>query len=229
MANNRFERDAPPASFACCLRTPQAKRLEIRERPMSPEFLAIGRELYKPVMTLLESFINAEKEKYQALASRDHDEIGRILKLHLIMEYYLGQYLKNHMGISEQKLKRQNFFTKASQLPDHGFPQFVRHTVLSFNRIRNCLAHDLGVTLHDAKITKELLEIEPLLGLFANVPENASPIEKLEAFAFVIFSAFTTIPKDIEAEMNKVTGEVMRLISNPTVQGTLRDIAAQRP
>ena len=26
MANNRFERDAPPASFACCLRAPQAAR-----------------------------------------------------------------------------------------------------------------------------------------------------------------------------------------------------------
>ena len=26
MPNNRFERDAPPASFACCLRAPQAKR-----------------------------------------------------------------------------------------------------------------------------------------------------------------------------------------------------------
>jgi len=24
--NNRFERDAPPASYACCLRAPQAKR-----------------------------------------------------------------------------------------------------------------------------------------------------------------------------------------------------------
>lgn len=26
MPNPRFERDAPPASFACCLRAPQAKR-----------------------------------------------------------------------------------------------------------------------------------------------------------------------------------------------------------
>ena len=35
-ANHRFERAAPPASFACCLRAPQAKRYRLHRLQTGP-------------------------------------------------------------------------------------------------------------------------------------------------------------------------------------------------
>ncbi len=45
--NKRFERDAPPASFACCLRAPQAQRWASHEGVQRQQVIAVGRVDYR--------------------------------------------------------------------------------------------------------------------------------------------------------------------------------------
>jgi len=65
----------------------------------------------------IEEEFNRQNEKFKALLNQDHDFIGRLLKFHLITEYYINEYLLNKypdVDINEGDLR---YFQKLNLLP----------------------------------------------------------------------------------------------------------------
>ena len=184
---------------------------------MTPEILAVMRECYGPAITRLQSYVDQEKKRYLILTSSDHDELGRVLKLHLVMEYYMTEHLKLQVGVPERILAQKSFVAKATELPFNGFVQVVRESIissfLSFNRIRNRFAHNIGTTLRDGSVTREIGVIESTLNLLGLVPTNKDPIEILELFGFFTFAALSIMPRDIEVEFRSATERAIQLIA----------------
>lgn len=133
---------------------------------------------------------NRQNERFLALAEVDHHPIGRVLRAHLIIEAFLGEFLALHYGIEELDELRLTFAQKAKLLPrSRSSAAFVRPGIIQLNTIRNKLGHRLNHTIesHEISAIYEVLKVARSGVLFASQPDA------IEAFA-PIACAFLAVP-----------------------------------
>lgn len=160
-------------------------------KPEDIEFLA---ERTLELMGGRESAIASMEAEYEAMKERwnqDTHLIGRILRSHLHVEYYLTEHLQcTNPGIADLDEARLTFSQKVKLLkPDTVLVASVIGGIRHLNKIRNRLAHNLAATVteEDAAVflSQSLFRATRDIGVKedANNPPTNDPIDVLEAFA----------------------------------------------
>lgn len=141
----------------------------------------------------IEEEFNRQNEKYKAFLYQDHDFIGRLLKYHLITEYYINEYLENKFPDINFKAVDLRYFQKLSLLPDNDRVAFVKRGLRELNRIRNMFSHNL-----DAKIDlSQLQEMLTVLGITRKETKYTEPGQVIEEFTTVACTFLIVSPKEI--------------------------------
>ena len=136
------------------------------------------------VLASMEAEHNARKERW----NKDVNMIGRILRAHLHVEYYLSQYLQHENPKLDFEASRLTFGQKMNMLREND-PKVGKLVtgIKRLNAVRNRLAHNLeaGVTEEDAKVFASDYYMSMmgwvLEGTGATL--STSPIDVLEGFA----------------------------------------------
>ena len=152
-------------------------------------------EVLRPHMDDIDAHFEAENEKFKALIAREHDDLGRILKCHLIVEHYMNQFLISHYSINEFDQIRLTFSQKSKLLPSEANAvAFVKPGIQKLNLIRNKFGHRLDANLEDydlGAINEILNAIRPDAG-FNNL------VEKIEAFTTIACTWLIIPPQELQ-------------------------------
>jgi hypothetical protein len=124
--------------------------------------------------------VNAE---FIALTTREHDVIGRVLRTHLIVEYYVREFVERHYGFEDMEALKLRFATMAEMLPtkNHG-AAYIRPGIIALNTIRNKIAHRLDFEIQHK-------HIEPIWEIVKTVRPNAEfngHIDVIEGFTPIV-------------------------------------------
>jgi hypothetical protein len=105
----------------------------------------------------IEVEFNKQNEKYKAFLYKDHDFIGRLLKFHLITEYYLNEYLQNKYPDVDFNDVDLRYYQKLNLLPLNDYRvAFIKPGLKQLNRIRNKFSHNLSATVVSPKEINDL-------------------------------------------------------------------------
>lgn len=154
-------------------------------------------EVLAPEWPEIEKEFSRQNERYLALASTDHDPIGRVLRIHLVIESFIEDFLTGFYGIEGVRSLRLSFHQKASLLPSrHSSAAFVRPGIIQLNALRNKYGHSLGhkAEQHEISAIYEVLQVARR--------ETAFPdcITAIEAFGPVA-CAFLSVPPPSLSEL----------------------------
>ena len=151
-------------------------------------------------MERIEEHFNAENEKFKALLAMDHNQIGHILKCHLIIERYMDEFLAHHFGIADLEVARLSFYQKACLLPEAN-PKiaFIKPGILEFNSIRNRYGHNLDAEIGPEQTTR----IEAILSIARQDMSFPDLVRKVEMFTTITATFLLVGPRDIEELFNR--------------------------
>jgi hypothetical protein len=139
-------------------------------------------KLLAPFMEDLEKEAQAEVDRYNKLLSADHEAIGRILRVHLIVEQYMNEHLKAKLRINNLADARLSFGQKANLLREEDpTAAFVKPGILQLNAVRNKFGHTLTPSIEWGGINA----ITAVLDIARKGVVYAEPIDAIEAFAAV--------------------------------------------
>jgi hypothetical protein len=172
------------------------------------ELRAKARAIYAPVWAKLNKRVDHERGKYQTLSAKNHDEIGRVLKLHLIMEHYIEKFLTDQAGLTEQRLTKLTFAQKVQRLPDTGMIGVVKPGISSFNQVRNRFAHSLSTSL--SRIST--VDLDAIVSLLDEGEIQRSKIERIEAFCFLSFACLLVTPPKLASQLEAANKQVLQLL-----------------
>jgi hypothetical protein len=87
--------------------------------------------------------MEALSRQYEAIWAQDADAIGRVLRAHLAVEYFLTEYIQaRNPGLGSLDEARASFTQKIDLLGESDLvAQFLKPGLKHLNRIRNRLAH----------------------------------------------------------------------------------------
>lgn len=81
------------------------------------------------------------------------DEIGTVLRMHLLVESVLRFYVTSHPA--ELSVKDNDGFAKVANVAKSiGMPQEIIDAALQLNKVRNRIAHNIGATLEVGEISE---------------------------------------------------------------------------
>jgi hypothetical protein len=137
----------------------------------------------EPHWETIEVDFHRKNERFLELAQDDHETIGRVLRAHLVIESFLGEFLVGYYGIDEideiDEL-RLTFAQKAKLLPQSkSSAAFVRPGIIQLNAVRNKFGHRLNHKIE----SQEISAIYEVLRVARSGVRFASPLEAIEAFA----------------------------------------------
>lgn len=143
----------------------------------------------------IESNFHRQNERFLALAEADHEKICRVLRAHLVIESFLGDFLVVHYGIDGIDELRLTFAQKAKLRPQSkSSAAFVRPNIIQLNSVRNKFGHRLNHTIegHEISAIYEVLQVaRPGIGF-------PSPVEAIEAFAPVACAFLAVTPPELQ-------------------------------
>jgi hypothetical protein len=144
----------------------------------------------EPHWAEIEEDFNRQNRRFLELAAADHNMIGRVLKAHLVIETFLGEFLTAHYGIEDLSALRLTFAQKAKLLPQfNSSAAFVRPGIIQLNAVRNKFGHRLNHAIEHHEISA----IYEVLQIARSGIQFPSQVEAIEAFA-PIACAFLTVP-----------------------------------
>lgn len=163
-------------------------------------------EVMKPHMSSIERHFTEMNNMFLGLINQPHDNIGRVLKCHLVIENFLTGFLRDYYKIESLDSLKLRFAQKVEIIPRAGVSaSFVRPGIIQLNKIRNKFSHDLSTHIekHDISAIYEVLAVARRKSTFDD------PIEAIEAFT-PIACAFLSLPPP---ELQKVFLEAFTSIS----------------
>ncbi|WP_319531903.1 hypothetical protein [uncultured Cohaesibacter sp.] len=147
-------------------------------------------EVLRPHWGAIEDNFNQQNERYLAMAASDHDVVGRVLRVHLIIENFMNSYLVDFYGFEDYNNLRLSFSQKATMLPkSSASAAWVRPGIIQLNAVRNKYGHRL-----DHKVEfPDISAIIEVLSVSRSGSQFSTPIDAIEAFAPVA-CAFLSVP-----------------------------------
>jgi hypothetical protein len=113
-----------------------------------------------------------------------------VLRAHLVIESFLGEFLVAHYGNDEIDELRLTFAQKAKLLPQSkSSAACVRPGIIQLNAVRNKFGHRLNHKIE----SHEISAIYEVLRVARSGVNFASPVDAIEAFAPVA-CAFLSVP-----------------------------------
>lgn len=153
----------------------------------------------------IEEEFNKQNEKYKAFLYQDHDFIGRLLKYHLITEYYINEYLENKFPDINFKAVDLRYFQKLSLLPDNDRVAFIKPGLKELNKVRNKFSHNLNAKVE----LGELQEMLGVLGITRKETKYTEPSQVIEEFTTVACTFLIVSPKEINDLFSKLFNELV--------------------
>jgi hypothetical protein len=146
-----------------------------------------------PHLNRIETEFEGENSRFLELFSADHNEIGRVLRAHLIVERFMDNYLTHHYGIVEISSIRLSYVQKALLLPAKSPAEFIRPGVMRLNSIRNKFGHSIPYAINDA----DMREIYQILEIVEKNKRYPGPVDAIEDFARVVCAFLAVLPSDL--------------------------------
>lgn len=169
------------------------KRMIETEKPniLSPEGQQILLDMFAPIMDELTKEAQAEVDRFDAAFSADHNAIGRVLRVHLVIEQYMNEHIKATYKIDNLEELRLSFAQKAKLLTDDLSPAaFVKAAILNVNAVRNKFSHTLTPKIEWGEINN----VTNVLKIARKGAAYAAPIDAIEAFAPVACAFLISSP-----------------------------------
>jgi hypothetical protein len=143
----------------------------------------------------LENDLQDFNKKFIELTRGDIDELGTVLKCHLITEYYIDQYIsKSYPTVISWDKIRLNFSQKIEVINNPQTLTGIYYPALkSLNTLRNKFAHKLGYKI----IEEDLIEIRTILtawnsALGKPIPKGVKLIEEFTIWMCAGLNSMTT-------------------------------------
>lgn len=152
-------------------------------------------QVLEPHWKEIEADFAKQNARFLELAAADHDQIGRVLRAHLVIESFMTGFLEAHYRFEELGEANLSFYQKARLLPLNGSPaSFVRPGIIHLNRVRNKFGHELQhqIEHHEISGIYEALKIARAGTLFE------SPIDAIEAFGPIACAFLSVPPKHLQ-------------------------------
>jgi hypothetical protein len=152
------------------------------EKPniLSTEGQQILLDMFAPIMDELTKEAQAEVDRFDAALSADHNAIGRVLRVHLVIEQYMNQHISLTYKIDNLEDLRLSFAQKAKLLKDDFSPAaFVKAAILNVNAVRNKFSHTLTPKIEWGEVNN----VTNVLKIARKGAVYAEPIDAIEAFA----------------------------------------------
>lgn len=160
----------------------------------------------------IEADFNRQNKLYLDMAGTDHQVIGRVLRVHLIIENFLNRYLVDTFGFEDLEGLRLSFAQKAKLIPQSGSAAtWVRPGIIQLNSVRNHYGHKLdhSVQFHTISAISEVLSVSRRGKEFTN------PIDAIEAFAPVACAFLCVPPKHLQTAFMQAFRDVHSYTPEP--------------
>ena len=132
--------------------------------------------------------------EYEVLWQGDNALLGRIIKCHLISEIYLDRHLSHKLSLTNLTDARLSYYQKVMLLPESdAMTAFLRPGLLTLNKLRNKIAHDLRSTLSKG----ELSTMTDVLIMSKRSASTMSAIEMVEKFTALSCAGLNPSPPKI--------------------------------
>lgn len=164
----------------------------------SPPLMALSTEdqeaildLFAPIIDELTKDVQVEIARFDAAFSADHNAIGRVLKVHLVIEQYLNEHIREKYKIQNLEELRLSFHQKALLLKDDLSPAaWVKGAIQNVNTVRNKFSHTLTPKIEWGAINNVI----DVLRIARKGETYNEPIDAIEAFAPVACAFLSEAP-----------------------------------
>jgi hypothetical protein len=148
-------------------------------------------DLFAPIIDELTKDVQVEIARFDAAFSADHNAIGRVLKVHLVIEQYLNEHIREKYKIQNLEELRLSFHQKALLLKDDLSPAaWVKGAIQNVNTVRNKFSHTLTPKIEWGAINNVI----DVLRIARKGETYNEPIDAIEAFAPVACAFLSEAP-----------------------------------
>lgn len=168
---------------------------------LSTEAQQIILDLFAPIMDELTKEAQTEIDRFDAAFSADHNAIGRVLKVHLIIEQYLNEHIIAKYKIENLAELRLTFSQKTHLLKDDLTPAtWVKSAIQNVNKVRNKFSHTLTPKIEWGEINN----VMDVLKIARKGVTYKEPIDAIEAFAPVACAFLIEAPSSKRAQFEQL-------------------------
>lgn len=158
-------------------------------------------DLFAPIMDDLTKEAQAEIDRFDAAFSADHNAIGRVLKVHLVIEQYLNEHIGAKYKIENLEELRLTFSQKTRLLKDDLSPAaWVKSAIQNVNSVRNKFSHTLTPKINWGEINN----IVEVLKIARKGVSYDEPIDAIEAFAPVACAFLIEAPSSRRTQFEQL-------------------------
>lgn len=162
-------------------------------------------DILKPHWGEIEKDFQRHNARFLTLIATDHDVIGRVLRVHLVVENFLNNFLPSFFGIEDFEDLRLSFAQKAKMLPaGKSSASFVRPGIIQLNKVRNKFGHELNHVIQFGEINS----ITQILSIARPGVTFDAPVDAIDAFAPVACAFLSIPPKHLQEAFLKAFNDV---------------------
>lgn len=168
---------------------------------LSPEAQKAFLDLFAPIMDEMTKEAQAEVDRFDAAFSADHNAIGRILRVHLVIEQYMNAHIKAEYKIDNLEELKLTFAQKTKLLRDGlSAAAFVKSAIQNVNSVRNKFSHTLTPKIEWGAINN----VTDVLKVARKGAVYSEPIDAIEAFAPVACAFLVNAPSSRRAQFEQL-------------------------
>jgi hypothetical protein len=169
--------------------------------PLSTEAQQIMLDLFAPIMDEMTKEAQTEIDRFDAAFSADHNAIGRILKVHLVIEQYLNEHIVAKYKIENLVDVRLTFNQKVHLLKDDLSPAaWLKSAIQNVNKVRNKFSHTLPPKIEWGEINN----VMDVLKIARKGVSYKEPIDAIEAFAPVACAFLIEVPSSRRTQFEQM-------------------------
>jgi hypothetical protein len=158
-------------------------------------------DAFAPIVDELTKEAQVEIARFDAAFSADHNTIGRVLKVHLVIEQYLNEHIKAKYKIENLEELRLSFAQKALLLKDDLSPAaWVKGAIQNVNTVRNKFSHTLAPRIEWGAINNVI----DVLKIARKGIVYKDPIDAIEAFAPVACAFLIEAPSSKRTHLEQL-------------------------
>jgi hypothetical protein len=168
---------------------------------LTPEAQQAMLDLFAPIMDELTKEAQGEIARFDAAFSADHNAIGRVLKVHLVIEQYLNEHIRAKYKIHNLEELRLSFAQKTLLLKDDLSPAaWVKSAIQNVNTVRNKFSHTLTPKIEWGAINNVI----DVLKIARKGVVYKEPIDAIEAFAPVACAFLIEAPSSKRTHLEQL-------------------------
>ena len=158
-------------------------------------------DIFAPIMDEMSKEAQVEIDRFDAAFSADHNAIGRILRVHLVIEQYMNEHIKTEYKIDNLEELRLTFGQKTKLLKDGlSAAAFVKPAIQNVNSVRNKFSHTLTPKIEWGAINN----VTDVMKVARKGVVYSEPIDAIEAFAPVACAFLINAPSSRRTQFEQL-------------------------